>query len=149
MSFFRVRLVECDQKFNHANEQKKIAPLRAKNDVTKLERIFSSRKSTRFFAPLPVSAWPKSLLQFDFKNHKNVWTDLKKRQRPNTIQILWIVKSSLNCKKPREGYRCAAIKKYLHFLNSLNSHNDCEKRQALDSNNFQLFAPLAFSPVTS
>ena len=26
----------------------------------------------------PVSSWPKSLLQFDFKNHENVWTDLKK-----------------------------------------------------------------------
>ena len=24
----------CDQKFNQANEQKKLAPLRAKNDVT-------------------------------------------------------------------------------------------------------------------
>ena len=31
------------------------------------------------FAPLPVSAWPKSQLQFDFKNHENVWTDLKKK----------------------------------------------------------------------
>ena len=36
----------------------------------------SRRKTTRFFAPFPVSAWPKSLLQFDFKNHENVWTDL-------------------------------------------------------------------------
>ena len=58
-----------------------------------LERKISRRKTTRFFAPLPVSAWPKSLLQFDFKNHENVRTDLKKRQRPNTIQILWIVKN--------------------------------------------------------
>ena len=39
----------------------------------------SRRKNTRFFAPFPVSAWPKSLLQFDFKNHENVWTDLKKK----------------------------------------------------------------------
>ena len=36
----------------------------------------SRRKTTRFFAPFPASAWPKSLLQFDFKNHENVWTDL-------------------------------------------------------------------------
>ena len=58
------------------------------------KRIFCSRRhTTRFFAPLPVSAWPKSLLQFDFKNHENVWTYLKKRHRPNTIQILWIVKN--------------------------------------------------------
>ena len=28
----------------------------------------SRRKTTRFFAPFPVSVWPKSLLQFDFKN---------------------------------------------------------------------------------
>ena len=27
----------------------------------------SRRKTTRFFAPFPVSAWSKSLLQFDFK----------------------------------------------------------------------------------
>ena len=46
------------------------------------------------FAPLSVSSWPKSLLQFDFNNHENVWTDLKKRQLPNTIQILWIVKKN-------------------------------------------------------
>ena len=43
-----------------------------------LERKKSRHKTTRFFAPLPVSAWPKSLLQFDFKNHENVWTDLEK-----------------------------------------------------------------------
>ena len=41
----------------------------------------SRRKTTRFFAPFPVSAWPKSLLQFDFKNHENVWTDLKKKKK--------------------------------------------------------------------
>ena len=56
-----------------------------------LERKISRRKTTRFLAPLPVSAWPKSLLQFDFKNHENVWTDLKKKTAPQTIQILWIV----------------------------------------------------------
>ena len=44
-----------------------------------LEQKISRRETTRFFAPLPVSAWPKSLLQFDFKNHENVWTDLKKK----------------------------------------------------------------------
>ena len=59
----------------------------------KLEQKNSRRKTTRFFAPFLASAWPKLLLQFDFKNHKNVWTDLKKRQRPNTIQILRIVKN--------------------------------------------------------
>ena len=39
---------------------------------------FSRRRVTRLFAALSVSAWPKSLLQFHFKNHVNVWTDLKK-----------------------------------------------------------------------
>ena len=47
------------------------------HSTLKLDQI-SRRKTTRFFAPFPVSAWPKSLLQFDFKNHENVWTDLKK-----------------------------------------------------------------------
>ena len=49
----------------------------------------SRRKTTRFFAPFPVSAWSKSLLQFDFKNHENVWTDLKKNiagRIPETTQ---------------------------------------------------------------
>ena len=62
------------------------------HSTLKLEEKISRQKTTRFFRSLPVSAWPKSLLQFDFKNHKYVWTDLK-RQRPNTIQILWIVKN--------------------------------------------------------
>ena len=48
------------------------------HSTLELERKNSRRKSTRFFAPYPVSACPKSLLQFDFKNHENVWTDLKK-----------------------------------------------------------------------
>ena len=52
-------------------------------------REISRRKTTPFFAQLPVSVWPKSLLQFDFKNHENVRTDLKKkRQCHNTIQIV-------------------------------------------------------------
>ena len=59
-------------------------------------RVKNSRhKTTRFFAPFPVSAWPKSLLQFDFKNHENVWTDLKKKTAPQYNS------NSLNCKKPR------------------------------------------------
>ena len=71
----------------------------------------SRRKTTRFFSSLPVSAWPKSLLQFDFKNHENMWTDLKKRQRPNTIQILWIVKKNQEKANNSPSYRCAAINK--------------------------------------
>ena len=38
----------------------------------KLEREISRRQTTRFFAPFPVSARPKSLLRFNFKNHRNV-----------------------------------------------------------------------------
>ena len=37
----------------------------------------SRRKTSRVFAPLPASAWPKSLLKFEFKNHENKWTDLE------------------------------------------------------------------------
>ena len=55
----------------------------------------SRRKTTRFFAPFPVSAWPKSLLQFDFKNHENVWTDLKKKTAPQYNS------NYLNCKKTK------------------------------------------------
>ena len=49
------------------------------NSTLKSEQKNSRRKTTRFFAPFPVLAWPKSLLQFDFKNHENVWTDLKNK----------------------------------------------------------------------
>ena len=38
------------------------------------------------------------ILQFDFKNNKNVWADLKEIQRPNKIQIFWIVKFPLIAK---------------------------------------------------
>ena len=41
------------------------------HSTLKLEQN-SRRKTNRFFAPFPVSAGPKSLLQFDFKNHENV-----------------------------------------------------------------------------
>ena len=65
------------------------------HSTLKLERKISRRKTTRFFAPLPVSAWPKLLLQFDFKNHENVWTDLKKKTAPQYNS------NSLNCKKTK------------------------------------------------
>ena len=58
--------------------RKKSDPKNRKNSKKQSEKN-SRRKTTRFFAPFPVSAWPKSLLQFDFKNHENVWTDLKKK----------------------------------------------------------------------
>ena len=61
-------------------------------DLSRFTLKISRRKISRFFAPLPVSARPKSLLQFNFKNHEDVRTDLKKRQRPNTSQILLNVK---------------------------------------------------------
>ena len=66
-----------------ACEQKPLARNRNFNQIPfshstlQLERTISRRKTTRFFALLPVWAWPKSLLQFDFKNHENVWTDLQ------------------------------------------------------------------------
>ena len=43
------------------------------HSTLKLEQKKNSRrKTTSFFAPFPVSARPKSLLQFDFKIHENV-----------------------------------------------------------------------------
>ena len=46
-----------------------------------------TRQNPSLFAPLPVSARPKSPLQFDITNHliqkpSNVWTDLKKDSAP-------------------------------------------------------------------
>ena len=56
-------------------------------------RFFSRHKTTRFFAPLPVLATSKSLLQFDFKNHENVWTNLENKTTPQYNS------NSLNFKK--------------------------------------------------
>ena len=38
------------------------------------QKIFTPQNHSLF--RFLVSPWPKSLLQFDFKNHENVWTDL-------------------------------------------------------------------------
>ena len=40
------------------------------HSTSKLEQKNSRQKTTRSFAPLPVSARPKSLLPFDFQNHE-------------------------------------------------------------------------------
>ena len=70
--------------------QSQIAACEQKTTSEKAKKN-SRRKTTRFFAPLPVSAWPKSLLQFDFKNHENVWTDLEKKTAPhyNSNSLNW------------------------------------------------------------
>ena len=68
-------IAACEQKTNSekANFCSNIVfshyfKLRAKNN--------SLRKTTCFSALLPVSAWTKYLLQLDFKNQENVWTNL-------------------------------------------------------------------------
>ena len=76
------------------------------------------RKQTRFFAPLPVSAWPKSLLQFDFKNHENAWTDLKKNIAGRTP------KTTRRRKLPK-----IKTKQLEHLLWSLKLHKCHEKRK--------------------
>ena len=38
------------------------------------------------FRSIPVSVWPKSLLQFDFKIHEIVWTDLEKKSKAGRIR---------------------------------------------------------------
>ena len=74
------KTVKIRGKLPHVNKKplarKRITPI--SHSTLNSERKSSRRKPTRFFALLPVSAWPKSLLQFDFKNHENVWTDLNK-----------------------------------------------------------------------
>ena len=55
------------------------------------QKIFTTQKHS-LFRSISGCGVIKSLLQFDFKNHENVWADLKNRPRPNTIQIVRIVK---------------------------------------------------------
>ena len=62
--------------------------------ISSREKIFQAAQITCFFAPLPVSTpLPVSFCEQNhhfhyLKKHENVLTDLKKRQRPDTIQIL-------------------------------------------------------------
>ena len=65
------------------------------HSTLKLERKNFTPHNHSLFAPFPVSAWPKSLLNLTSKIMK-MCEQIKKRQRPNTIQILWIVKNTWN-----------------------------------------------------
>ena len=49
----------------------------------------SRRKTTRFFAPLPVSAWKKTLLQFE--NHENRETPREILTKNNTSRATLIL----------------------------------------------------------
>ena len=88
------KTVKIRVKLPHVNKKTTEKPNFCSNTVFSLYFKIRSKKvhackTTRFFAPFPVSAWPKSLLQFDFKNHENVWTDLKKniaRRIPETTR---------------------------------------------------------------
>ena len=63
-------------------------------------RKFYAAKPLVFFAPFPVSAWPKSPLQFHFKNHGNVWTDIEKKETASQYNSNSLnCKNSLNCNK--------------------------------------------------
>ena len=89
----------------------------------KLERKKNSRRKTTIsFAPFPVSWRPKSQIQLDFKNHANFWTDLEKRQRPNTIQILCIVKKTYVISDnqawielPEHEFNCSQLFKWIAY----------------------------------
>ena len=55
---------------------------------------FHAEKTPGFFSVLPVSAWPKLLLQFDFKKSNSGLQKFKfKFLRHKTIKIIWIVKN--------------------------------------------------------
>ena len=60
------KTVKTKVKLPHVNKK----PLSRKRIF--VQTVFSRRKNIRFFATFPVSALPKSLLQFDLKNHENV-----------------------------------------------------------------------------
>ena len=75
------------------------------HSTLKLERKNSRRKTTRFFAPFPVSAWPKSPLQFDFKNHEMCEQILKKNMAGqvltyNSKNFHWLNRTT----RPRVDY---------------------------------------------
>ena len=85
-------IAACEQKKPLARKQIFVqTPFSHSTLKLQLKKITTQNCS--IFAPLRVSAWPKSPLQFDFKNHENVWTDLKKKTAPQYNS------NYLNCKK--------------------------------------------------
>ena len=73
----RSEIASCEQKTTR--EKPNFCSNTVFSHYFKIRAKNSRRKTTRFLAPFPFSAWPKSLLQFDFKNHANEWTDFKKK----------------------------------------------------------------------
>ena len=75
-------------------------------------------RAQRFHAAKPLAFSLHFLFRRDQNHHSNVTSKimkmceqiLKKRQRPNRIQILWIVKNQEKANNS-SSYRCAAIKK--------------------------------------
>ena len=70
--------------------------------------LYFKIRAKKIHAAKPL-AWPKSLLQFDFKNHENVWTDLKKKTAPQYNSNSWIVIKNQEKANNSPSYRCAAI----------------------------------------
>ena len=71
------------------------------HSTLKLERKITPQNHS-LFRSISCFGVTKPPLQFDFKNHENVWTD--------TIQTLWIVKNQEKANNS-PSYRCAAINK--------------------------------------
>ena len=71
-----IKIVKSRVKWPHINKKKSLTrkliyvQTLFSRTTLKLKQKISRRKTTHFFAPLLVLARPKSLLQFDFKNHK-------------------------------------------------------------------------------
>ena len=74
------KTVKIKVKLLHVNKKplarKPIVQTPFSHSTLNLEQKHFTPQNNSPFAPLPVFSWPKSLLQFDFKNHENVWTDL-------------------------------------------------------------------------
>ena len=82
----QTEIAACEQK-NQYRETEIQTPF--SHSTLKLERKSeknSRHKTTRFFAPFRVSAWLKSLLQFDFKNHENVCEQILKKTQPEEFR---------------------------------------------------------------
>ena len=57
------------------------------HSALKLERKSFTPQNHSLFRSTSCFGRPKSLLQFDFTNHENVWTDLEKKKDSAPIQF--------------------------------------------------------------
>ena len=87
------QIAACEQKTTSEKAYFKFLLKHRFSSTLQWEQTNFTPQDHSLFRSTSFSAWPKSLLQFDFKNHENVWTDLKKKT------ALQYNSKSLKCKK--------------------------------------------------